>query len=92
MIWPKQIAAEGWDNWSNAENEKTVYYVEYKNTGDGAAFNNRADWSKQLTGKEAKLYTLENIFTPATSPAITASNWFQQIRTNKFMWPVQTFK
>ena len=49
---PKAIAPEGWNNWSNPENEKTVLYAEYKNTGDGAAITQRVKWSKQLSEKE----------------------------------------
>ena len=86
---PKQIAAEGWNNWNNPSNEKTVYYVEYKNTGEGADTKNRVTWSKQLTDKEAKLYTVENIFAAENSFVSAESNWFQQIRTKEFMWPAQ---
>ncbi len=56
------ILKEGWDNWRNPENEKTVLYAEYKSSGDGAAVADRVKWSKQLTGKEAGRYTLKNIF------------------------------
>lgn len=59
---PKQITPEGWNNWGNVENEKTVFYAEYKNTGAGSDVSGRVKWSKQLTDKEAKEYTLENIF------------------------------
>lgn len=59
---PKQIAAEGWNNWGNAENEKTVFYAEYKNRGAGSNPGARVPWSKQLTIQEAKEYTIENIF------------------------------
>ena len=59
---PKTIAPEGWDNWNNPENEKTVFYAEYKNTGEGAAIKQRVKWAKQLTDAEAKFYTVENIF------------------------------
>jgi pectinesterase len=83
---PGQIAPEGWNNWSNPENEKTVYYAEYKNTGEGADTKNRAAWSKQLTDKEAKEYTIENIFI-AVNPNTQETNWFQQIRTRPFEWP-----
>jgi pectinesterase len=55
------ILPVGWDNWRNAENEKTAYYAEYHSTGDGANTNDRAKWSKQLLKKEAKKYTLQNI-------------------------------
>lgn len=56
-----QIAPVGWDNWRNAENEKTAYFAEYESRGPGAAAGQRALWSRQLTGKEAKRYTVENV-------------------------------
>ncbi len=84
---PKQIAAAGWDNWSNPENEKTAYYAEYKNTGEGADYKNRVSWSKQLTEKEAKEFTLENIFAMANATTLPGSDWFQQIPSRQFEWP-----
>ncbi len=57
-----QILPEGWHNWGNTDNEKTARYAEYKNTGEGANTQNRVPWSKQLTDKEAKEYTIENVF------------------------------
>lgn len=56
------ILPEGWNNWNNAENEKTVYYAEYNSKGPGAGTAGRARWSKQLSAGEAKEYTLANIF------------------------------
>ena len=56
------IAPIGWNNWGNMENETTTTYVEYNNTGNSANTAQRAKWAKQLTDKEAKAYTLENIF------------------------------
>ncbi len=56
------IRPEGWDNWSNAENEKTVYYGEYQSSGKGADPKNRVKWAHQLSKKEVKKYTKENIF------------------------------
>lgn len=56
------IKPEGWFNWNKKEAEKTVTYVEYKNTGAGATPNMRVSWSHQLTPKERQKYTLENIF------------------------------
>ena len=58
----KHILPEGWNNWSKKENEQTAFYAEYHNKGEGAVTDKRAAWSKQLTDKEAKKYTLENIF------------------------------
>ena len=84
---PKQIAPEGWSNWSNPANEQTVFYAEYKCTGEGATTAKRVTWSKQLSDKEAREYILENILSN-NSLVQQESNWFQQIRTKAFEWPV----
>lgn len=54
------IVPEGWHNWDNPANEKTVFYAEYKTKGD-IATGSRVKWSKQLSEKEAQQYTLANI-------------------------------
>jgi pectinesterase len=56
------IVKEGWDNWRNPDNEKTVLYAEYQSTGAGALKEGRVQWSRQLSAKQAKQYTLQNIF------------------------------
>ena len=38
----------GWNNWGKKENEETVFYAEYRNTGEGAATASRASFGKQL--------------------------------------------
>ncbi|HJR99703.1 MAG TPA: pectinesterase family protein [Flavobacterium sp.] len=58
---PKQIAPEGWDNWGNAENEKTVFFAEYECKGEGFRPNERASWTHQLNKKDIEKYTLKNI-------------------------------
>ena len=58
---PKQIRPEGWHHWQK-EREQTARYLEFENTGEGAATNKRVTWSRQLTKKEAKNITLENVF------------------------------
>jgi pectinesterase len=57
----KVIMPAGWDNWRNPENEKTAYYAEYKNTGDGFQPGQRVPWSHQLTDDEARTYSTELI-------------------------------
>ncbi|WP_316738017.1 pectinesterase family protein [Pedobacter aquatilis] len=61
----KHIAIDGWNSWKGdamfPEKEKTAFYAEYANTGEGSAVNQRVSWSKQLTKKEAKPYTVQNI-------------------------------
>lgn len=60
------IVPEGWNAWKGdamfPDKEKTAYYAEYGNTGPGASTKNRVAWSKQLSKKAAKKYTLKNIF------------------------------
>lgn len=58
----KNILSEGWNNWNEPAKEKTAYYAEYKNYGPGSSTSARASWSHQLNDKEAKKYTLKNIF------------------------------
>lgn len=86
---PKQIAPEGWNNWSNPANEGTTLYAEYGNRGEGANRQKRVRWSKQLTDKEAAQYTLQNIFSNANSQVHEDPNWFLQIPVKPFMWPVK---
>ncbi|MDF2189561.1 pectinesterase family protein [Paraflavitalea sp. CAU 1676] len=65
------INKEGWDNWRNPDNEKTVLYAEYQSEGPGAQPTQRVKWSKQLTAKQAKQFTIMNIFgnwQPADKP------------------------
>jgi pectinesterase len=56
-----QIKPAGWDNWRNAENEKTARYREYNSTGPGANLEKRVAWSKQLTEAEVAEMTPQKI-------------------------------
>lgn len=56
------ILPVGWHNWGKTENEQTARYLEYNNRGAGATTKERAAWSHQLTKKEAKQITLEEVF------------------------------
>ena len=58
---PRQIRPEGWHHWQK-EREQTARYLEFENTGEGAATDKRVAWSRQLTKKEAKAITLEKVF------------------------------
>ncbi|RYY14449.1 MAG: pectin esterase [Cytophagaceae bacterium] len=60
------IRPQGWQNWGNPANEQTAFYAEHHSTGPGAAAAGRVPWSHQLTAKEAKQYTLKNIFAGST--------------------------
>lgn len=65
----EHILPAGWHNWGKTENEKTARYSEYASKGPGANPAARVSWSKQLTDKEVRQYTIENIFKDS-------SNWY----------------
>lgn len=62
----KHIIDVGWNPWKGdkmfPDKEKTTTYAEYKSTGEGASPKTRINWSKQLSDREAKQYTIQNIF------------------------------
>lgn len=58
---PSQIRPEGWHNWEK-HREQTARYLEFENTGDGSNTSKRVTWSRQLSKKEAKAITIENVF------------------------------
>ena len=58
---PAQIRPEGWHHWQK-EREQTARYLEFENSGEGAATDKRAGWSRVLTKKEARDITPENVF------------------------------
>lgn len=55
----KHILPEGWDNWKNKNNEKTVFYAEYKSKGEGANPGKRVAYSKQLKNTDG--YSIEEV-------------------------------
>ena len=55
------IRPKGWDNWANAENEKTARFAEYKSKGPGASVQERVRWSRQLTDEEAAAFSKEKV-------------------------------
>jgi len=70
------ITAEGWDNWSKVENEKTTQFAEYKNTGVGANTVKRVNWSVKLNDEEAVKYNKEKIFEPLGWEISSARKWY----------------
>jgi pectinesterase len=57
----RHILPEGWHNWSKPAAEKTAFYAEYQNTGEGASTGQRVPWSHQLTDAEAMTYSAKEI-------------------------------
>ena len=58
---PVQIRPEGWHHWRE-EAKQTARYLEFENEGPGAAPDRRVDWSRQLSKKEVKEVTMEQVF------------------------------
>ncbi|PWS27694.1 pectin esterase [Pedobacter yonginense] len=61
----KHIAPEGWNPWKGdamfLDKDRTAYYAEYQSKGLGASAKKRVPWSKQLTARQARVYTVQNI-------------------------------
>lgn len=61
----KHILPIGWNPWKGdlmfPDKEQTTFYAEYNSKGPGASPKTRVEWSKQLSNKEAKTYTIQNI-------------------------------
>ncbi len=56
------ILPAGWSAWNKNDNHKTSFYAEYGSKGPGGSPLARIPWSKQLSKKEVKAYTLIKIF------------------------------
>ncbi len=72
------IVPAGWENWGNAENEKTAYYAEYKCTGPGAVRSGRVGWSNELTDKEAQEYTVEKVLASGSIVIASEPVWYKK--------------
>lgn len=55
----EHIHPKGWHNWNKPEAERTVFYAEFENYGDGANFTDRSSFSHQL--KELGRFELQNV-------------------------------
>ncbi|MTK51829.1 pectinesterase family protein [Paludibacter sp.] len=72
----KHIAPAGWVNWDKTTRDKTAYYAEFENNGEGASTSQRVAWSHQLTKKEAANYTKEKVLAAALpSPEPGVGEW-----------------
>ncbi len=67
------VRPEGWFDWKKPQAHLTARYAEFESTGPGANPTNRVDWSKQLTGAEAKKITVDKVLGGTDEWAPTAS-------------------
>lgn len=68
------IAAEGWHNWNKKEAEQSSFFAEFRNSGKGAKPDLRVKWAHQLSRKEAKKYSKQNILKTDIN-----SNWYENL-------------
>jgi len=61
------IISEGWANWDKTNRNKTAFFAEYGNTGDGSSTRGRVQWSHQLTKIQEKKYTKDKVLAPAVT-------------------------
>ncbi len=73
----KHIRPEGWHPWTvGSGREKTAYYAEYNNQGEGSKTGKRVDWSHRLSPKQAKKYTAATILKGQLP--FDEANWFKR--------------
>lgn len=68
------IAPEGWHNWNNTNAEQHVLFAEFKNSGAGFSPDSRVKWSNQLSKRQAKKYTKQNILKTDIN-----RNWYENL-------------
>ncbi len=76
------IRAEGWNNWGNAENEKTAYFAEFNSKGAGAKPESRVKWIHQLNATEAKQFETENFLKgkDGWNPKTATGDWLEKTK------------
>jgi pectinesterase len=57
---PADLAPEGWTAWGKADGTPKAFYAEFNNSGPGWKPQERVGWSKQLTEKEAAVFSAMN--------------------------------
>ena len=55
------VRPEAWNNWKKPEAQSTVRYAEFNSAGAEANPAARVKWARQLTAKESKALTLQNV-------------------------------
>ncbi|KAK4708157.1 hypothetical protein R3W88_029082 [Solanum pinnatisectum] len=54
------VRPEGWMPWSGEFALATLYYGEFKSSGDGANVTGRVPWSNQIPGEHVESYSIKN--------------------------------
>lgn len=73
----KHILPIGWHNWKKPAAEKTAFYAEYNNKGEGFQPEERVQWSHQLKKRDAKKYTLKNVL--GKYKKTSKKEWYEEL-------------
>jgi pectinesterase len=73
----KHILPIGWHNWKKTAAEKTTFYAEYNNKGEGFQPEERVQWSHQLKKRDAKKYTLKNVL--GKYKKTSKKEWYEEL-------------
>lgn len=71
------ILPVGWSNWNKKEAEKTTFYAEYNNSGEGFKPLKRISWSHQLKNREAKKYSIKKVL--GKYKEVSKKEWYEKI-------------
>lgn len=75
----RHIRSEGWHPWTvGSGREKTSYYAEFGNIGEGADLSGRVVWCHQLSRREARKYTVKNVL--SAKEMVDEEAWFDDIK------------
>lgn len=66
------ILSEGWHNWDKSDAEKSTYFAEFQNYGNGSDTKQRVKWSHRISKKEAKKFDKKNILKDSKK-----TNWYE---------------
>jgi pectinesterase len=55
------VQPEGWNNWGKPEREKTTRYAEFGSSGAGATPDQRVNWARKLSAREAEAITVDKV-------------------------------
>jgi len=69
------IVPDGWANWDKTTRDKTAWFAEFLNKGAGANPGKRISWSHQLSTKEVKKFTIENILAAYLPEEPVVAEW-----------------
>jgi pectinesterase len=69
------IIPEGWSNWQGTSRDKTAFFAEFGNSGQGADYSHRIGWSHQMTKEQAGIYIKTKILSSENKDETPVDQW-----------------